>query len=64
MNNPFYSYNSFRNYNKGVGGVFYPRPDTKIQNKMLINPKNFISYSYKLKPTCNGYYKIDGSCSN
>lgn len=63
-NSPFYSYNTFRNYNNGVGGVIYPRPDPKIKKEMLVTPKDFISYSYKLHPTCDGYYKIDGSCSN
>lgn len=63
-NNPFYSYNSMRNYNKDIIGVIYPRPDKKIKKELLVTPPNFISYSYKLNPTCNGYYKINGSCSS
>ena len=30
-NSPFYSYNTFRNYNNGVGGVIDPRPDKKFK---------------------------------
>ena len=63
-NSPFYSYNSMKNYNKYIRGVIYPLPDKKIKNELLVTPSNFISYSYNLHPICDGYYKINGSCSN
>lgn len=63
-NSPFYSYNSMKNYNKDIRGVIYPLPDKKNEKELLVVPSNFISYSYKLHPTCVGYYKINGSCSN
>ena len=61
--NLYYSYNTFKNYNNGVRGVIDPYPLSSTQNKMLKTPSN-ISYSYSLNPTCDGYYKLDGSCSS
>ena len=55
------TYNIFRNYNNCVRGVVAPLPVSQNQDKML---KKIPSYSYKTNPTCNGYYNINGSCSN